>query len=455
MRMSRLIIAACWLWAWVWTGGVAVAEQRFPPPEFETGYTMPGIPTPPPRALAWQYLDVAVLVAALGLGVWLVHRKRSRHGVLALSLFSLVYFGFYRKGCICAIGAPQNVAYGLFQPGYAIPLTALAFFVVPLVFALFAGRTFCAAVCPHGALQDLVLLKPRTLPLWIERGLGILPFVFLGAGVVFAATGSGFLICQYDPFVPLFRRHGPTSMLVTGGVLLLIGTVIGRPYCRFLCPYGALLKLGSIVSQWRVRVTPDHCTQCKLCEHSCPFGALREPASGTADPQTLAGDRRRLAWLLAALPLLVAAGAWIGAQLAVPASRLHPTVKLAEFYLENQKSPKPYLPQTPELLSLQRAEQQSAEIIAASLDLRRRLGLATTIFGGWCGLVIGAGLIGLSVRRTRTDYEPDRGACFACARCFDYCPQELMRRGVPVTLPAPVAPAAVNPAAPAAAVWKT
>jgi ferredoxin len=453
--MARLKIAAFGMLAWLGTGGVALAQQRFPPPEFETGYTMPGIPTPPPRALALQYLDVAVLVAALGLGVWLVYRKRSRRGVIALSLCSLIYFGFYREGCICAIGAPQNVAYGLFQSGYAIPLTALAFFVVPLVFALFAGRTFCAAVCPHGALQDLVLLKPLELPLWLERGLSILPFVFLGAGVVFAATGSGFLICQYDPFVPLFRRNGPTSMLLTGGGLLLIGTVIGRPYCRFLCPYGALLKLGSIVAKWRVRVTPDVCTQCKLCEQACPFGAMREPSSGAADAQTLVGDRRRLAWLLASLPLLVAAGAWIGAQLAVPASRLHPTVKLAEFYLENQKSPKQYLPQTPEILSLQRADQQSSEIIAASLDLRRRMGRATTIFGGWFGLLIGAGLIGLSVRRTRTDYEPDRGACFACARCFESCPQELIRRGVPVTLPASVPPAAPSPPVPAAAVLKS
>jgi NosR/NirI family transcriptional regulator, nitrous oxide reductase regulator len=434
MRIARLKFAAFGLLALLWSG-MALADQRFPPPEFETDYKMQGIPTPPPRALALQYLDVAVLVGALGLAAWLVHRKRSRGGLIALSLFSLIYFGFYRKGCICPIGAPQNVIYSLFNPSYAVPLTALAFFVVPLVFTLFAGRTFCAAVCPHGALQDLVLLRPLKLPLWLERGLGIIPFLFLGAGLVFAATGSIFLICKFDPFVPLFRLHGPTWILLAGGALLLLGTVVGRPFCRFLCPYGALLKLASMVAQWRVRVTPDVCTQCKLCEHSCPFGAMREPTSGTADPQMLAVERRRLAWLLGLLPVLVAAGTWVGTQLAVPASRLHPTVQLAEFYLQNKKTPKQYPPQTPEILSLLRADQNSADITAEALDLRRRIGLGTTIFGGWVGLVIGAGLIGLSLRRTRTDYEPDRGACFACARCFDYCPQELLRRGVPITPP--------------------
>ena len=53
------------------------------------------------------------------------------------------------------------------------------------------------------------------------------------------------LICQYDPFVPLFRLNGPGYMLFLGGVLLATGLLIGRPYCRFLCPYGVLLRLLS------------------------------------------------------------------------------------------------------------------------------------------------------------------------------------------------------------------
>jgi ferredoxin len=48
------------------------------------------------------------------------------------------------------------------------------------------------------------------------------------------------------------------------------------------------------------------------------------------------------------------------------------------------------------------------------------------------GLVIAVKLISLAMRRKRTDYEPDRGDCFACARCFEYCPNELVRRGLPV-----------------------
>jgi polyferredoxin len=90
-----------------------------------------------------------------------------------------------------------------------------------------------------------------------------MPYIYLGAGVLFAATGSAFIICEYDPFVPIFRMNGRTLMVLAGVTLLLLGVFVGRPYCRFLCPYGALLKLGGIVAKWRVRVTPDYCTQCR------------------------------------------------------------------------------------------------------------------------------------------------------------------------------------------------
>ena len=61
-------------------------------------------------------------------------------------------------------------------------------------------------------------------------------------------------------------------------VVLVLSTFVGRPYCRFLCPYGALLGLLSRVSWKHATITPDECINCKLCEDACPFGAI-EPAN--------------------------------------------------------------------------------------------------------------------------------------------------------------------------------
>ena len=175
------------------------AEQRFPPPDFENGYRLPTASTPAARHSWLQYVDAGVFLAALGVAVWLIYKKRSRRGLFWLSLFSLAYFGFYRKGCICPIGSPQNVIYGLFNPDYAVPVTVLIFCFAPIVVALFAGRAFCAGVCPQGALQDFMLIKPVTVPLWLEQALSVVPYIFLGAGLIYAGTGTGFVICRYDP----------------------------------------------------------------------------------------------------------------------------------------------------------------------------------------------------------------------------------------------------------------
>lgn len=428
--------------------GRGLGEQRFPPPDFESGHQWPVTTTPPARALGLEYADVGVLVAALGLACWLIYRRRSRRGVFALSVFSLAYFGFYRQGCVCAIGSVQNVALALFDPGYAVPLTVLAFFAAPLVVALFAGRAFCAAVCPHGALQDLVLLKPVKVAFWLEQTLSVLPYLYLGAGAVFAATGAAFVICRYDPFVPLFRLSGGLAMLTAGAAFLVVGMFVGRPYCRFLCPYGALLRLAAAVSRWRVRITPDVCTHCRLCEDACPYGAIREPASGTLAPARWGSERRRLGWLLLVWPALLGAGAWLGAQASEAAARAHPTVALAERYLREQEAPVPYGVQTPAALALERAQRESSTLLAEAQDIQRRFARGGLLFGLWTGLVIGARLISLSVQRRRTDFEPDRGACLACARCFAYCPNERLRAGMP--LPVAASPTTLAASAPGA-----
>ncbi len=78
--------------------------ERFPKPDFQTDYTRPDLLTPTPRAKVLEYIDIFVLVAALSLASYFAHKQRSRRNIFLLMVFSLVYFGFYRKGCVCSIG---------------------------------------------------------------------------------------------------------------------------------------------------------------------------------------------------------------------------------------------------------------------------------------------------------------------------------------------------------------
>jgi len=397
------------------------AQERFPRPEFESDYKLPLTTTPAPRAEFFQVLDIIILAAALGLASYLALKKRSRRGIYSLMIFSLFYFGFLREGCVCSVGSIQNIAAALADSSFLLPVTAVAFFALPLIFALFFGRTFCAAVCPLGAAQDIVLQKPTRVPSWLSQVLGTLPYLYLGLAVLFAATGSGFIICRYDPFVGFFRFSAGFEMIVFGASFLLTSVFISRPYCRFLCPYGVLLNLMSRLSRRHVTITPDTCIQCRLCEDACPNGAIRVPTSGKISESRKKGIQR-LAVLLLLLPLTMAAGGWAAAQLHGVTSRMHPTVQLAERVImedtgEAQET-------TLESRAFRSTGTPQSELFEKAISIRKQFYSGGWILGGFLGLVILLKLLGLSVRRTRIDYEPDPGSCLSCGRCFSYCPKE-------------------------------
>jgi NosR/NirI family transcriptional regulator, nitrous oxide reductase regulator len=417
-RSPLLVLGLCGLLALMVS--TAAATERFPPPDF-SDHKLPTITTPSPRAELFEYLDLAALAAGLVLASYFAIVKRSRRGLFILTVASLLWLGFWRDGCICPIGAIQNVTLALFDSHYAIPWTVAVLFALPLIFTLFFGRTFCAAVCPLGAVQELVSLRPINVPAWLDQSLGILAYVYLGAGVIFAATGAAFVICRYDPFVGFFRMNASSNMLAFGGCFLLVGIFVGRPYCRYLCPYGAILGLLSKASKWHAKIPPDQCINCRLCEDVCPYGAIREPTVQQTAAQRRNG-RRVLAVLLLACPALIVAGFWLGRKLETPIARLHPVVRQAERVREEQTGEVQGTTDASD--AFRNTGRPAAELYAEALRLREASRQAGGWFGAWVGLVVGVKLIYLTVRRRRTDYQPDRAACVSCGRCFWYCPCE-------------------------------
>ncbi|MDP6442645.1 MAG: 4Fe-4S binding protein, partial [Pirellulaceae bacterium] len=366
-------------------------------------------------------------VAALCLASYFTLVTRSRRNVLILTIASLIWFGFWRQGCVCPIGATQNVALAIVDPTYAVPLTVVAFFIIPLVFTLFFGRTFCASVCPLGAMQELVAVRTVAVPRWLDHSLGLVAYIYLGAAVIFAATRTGFIICRYDPFIPFFRLGGNTDMLIFGGSVLVIGLFVGRPYCRYLCPYGAMLRVLSCLSKFRLSIPPDSCVNCQLCEDVCPYGAIHPPTV----LQTSKGRRqgkKQLGLALAAAPIVFGAFTGLGMMISVPLAQWHPESRVAEQVRLEEMG---VAEKTTDASDAFRGTGRSVEDLYASAIARRdRFFKLGGLLGAWTGIVVGIKLVHLSLRRRRDDYQADRAGCVSCGRCYWYCPVEKVRLGL-------------------------
>lgn len=395
------------------------AQNRFPKPDFESGYQYPDLYYHTPNELLWEVLDVVMLLALLLTATWAIYKRRKP--MIWVSVVSVLYFGFFREGCVCSVGSIQNVVLALADGTYSMPWNVLLFFLLPVVFALIFGRVFCSGVCPIGALQELVNVRNGKMNKAVEAVLGLLPWLYLILTILFAATRSQFLICRFDPFIGIFRLGGDMGLLVFGIVLLVISVFTGRPFCRFLCPYGALLSLFSAVSVRKIEITQKKCINCELCHNACPVDAIRAPYANNVKEERTEGVKRITGYMLV-LPVLMAAGALLMRASSDSLSTANREVRLHEMVTEYEAQSDPQtIPLEVEAFYM---EGRTMEDLAASADaVRAQFRTISTWCGAFMGLVLSIALIRFSVKRRRETYEIDMSSCVACGKCFDYCPQ--------------------------------
>ena len=409
-----------------------LAEARFPKPDFTSGYEYPDILHGVPNETLWNVLDIVLLVGMMALVVWAAYRKRSRTVIYAMSVVSVLYFGFFRSGCVCSVGSIQNVVTALVNPDYHLPWYVLLLFLLPIVFALLFGRVFCAGVCPLGALQELVNIKNFRLARSVSVTLSVIPWVYLAFTILYAATRSQFLICRLDPFVGIFRLGGDLGMVTFGAVLLMMSVFIGRPFCQFLCPYGALLSVFSSLSWKQLEITEKGCINCALCGKSCPVDAIRAPQVSKTKEERRKGVNRIIFFAIL-LPLLTVAGAMLLGSQSDALSLAHKDIYLYELLLQQERlrvdasagmaQPEMDVPLEVETFNALGGDME--ELKAKVDNVRRDYTFYAYLAGALIGFIIGFKLLKLSLKRSRKTYEVSSARCTMCGKCFNYCPQNL------------------------------
>ena len=218
-----------------------------------------------PKVVGMAY----AVVASIGLVVlFRTGRFNMKIGYPLLAVSAL--FGFLVFAPMLPWQWQMVLAGGPQQAGVPAPLAG-AVMGLFLVLAFLFGRHFCGYVCPIGAVQELVYRIPvPKLRITNKWGPVLFRLAFLVALVVLAVTLSVPLL-RYLGVGDFFQLNVTSAFFYAFLALVVVGLFLYRPFCRFLCPYGAMLSLASLAGLFKLRRN-ENCIECGDCEEACPTG---------------------------------------------------------------------------------------------------------------------------------------------------------------------------------------
>lgn len=253
-----------------------------------------------------------------------------RHGVQALWALltnsyligfvqGKIYKGDLKKLCVpgmncyscpgavgsCPIGSLQAVI-GSWNFKFAFYVAGFLVFIGALV-----GRFVCGWLCPFGLIQDLLHKIPFPKKIKTFRGdklLRKLKYVIL---VVFVILLPMFLVDVMGQGAPYFCKLICPVGTLEGGIplvlmnksmhsvlgwlyawknillaaIILLSILIYRPFCKYICPLGAIYSVFNPISVFRYRVDEHKCVHCGACSKSCKMGV--DPVQNANHPECI------------------------------------------------------------------------------------------------------------------------------------------------------------------------
>jgi len=223
-------------------------------------------------------ISAFVVLISVGLSAAILIRKKKFNKRLKIVLLSisLIFGGLILGGVPNVVLLIQNLFADLIDPNLYFSLVIRL--VVFLGLTLFFGRIFCGYVCPLGAAQELASIprfKSKINPkrVYQKRPTYIRWIFFLLYAIVSLVWGleTTLFINPINGFLVLWTPFDIGIIIALGLAIITIitGIFVYRPYCRFICPFGALAALLGKFSPLKLRRTED-CTECGVCEKVCP-----------------------------------------------------------------------------------------------------------------------------------------------------------------------------------------
>ncbi len=148
-------------------------------------------------------------------------------------------------------------------------------------------KSFCGWLCPIGTPSEWlwkigrrIFGKNFRIPVYADYPLRGLKYLILGFFIwtVFSMSWDAIDAFLKSPYYRVsdvkmlffFTRMSVTTAVVLS-ILILSSFLVRNPWCRYLCPYGALMGLFALISPTGIKRNPETCIDCKRCSKVCPY----------------------------------------------------------------------------------------------------------------------------------------------------------------------------------------
>jgi NapH/MauN family ferredoxin-type protein len=165
--------------------------------------------------------------------------------------------------------------------------SGLVIFVIILILGIFLKKSFCAWICPVGLISESlwqlgekIFKKNIRLWKWLDyplRSIKYLLLLFFLYAILWQMDVIALKQFIYSPYnkvadikMLMFFTDISEFALWTLVILVVLSVIIKNFWCRYLCPYGALLGFLSMFSPVKVSRNEETCTDCQQCTNVCP-----------------------------------------------------------------------------------------------------------------------------------------------------------------------------------------
>jgi polyferredoxin len=231
-----------------------------------------------------------VLIAAISINHSLEETGQAIPWLSSASLHSVCPFGG-------VVSVYQYATTGTFVQ--KIHDSAFILMIIVFLLTILFGPVFCGWICPLGTIQEWMgkvgrkLFKRRYntfVPVRLDNILRYLRYLVLAWVIYMTAVTGALIFAEYDPYHAMFNLWSDeiaVSGVIILAVTLLLSIFVERPWCKYACPYGALLGLSNLFRVFGIRRNATSCTADGACSVMCPMNIEVDTKTVVRDHQCI------------------------------------------------------------------------------------------------------------------------------------------------------------------------